>query len=83
VLWELHGTEAATFRVLQERCGGLSSSVLADRLAELTQAQIVHRTETGYSLTADGHDLVKDVMVMEKWATRWAERMRDLEADAQ
>src|SRR5204863_8999581 len=43
VLWELRDGGAFTFRVLQERCGGLSSSVLNARLAELRDAGIVER----------------------------------------
>ena len=76
VLWELHDTDGVTFRALQEQCGGLSSSVLADRLAELGAARIVHRTDNGYSLTRDGHELVKHLLAMEKWSTRWAKRMQ-------
>ena len=34
-LWELRGEPVPTFRDLQARCGGVSSSVLADRLARL------------------------------------------------
>jgi len=76
VLWELRETPAPTFRELQARCGGLSSSVLADRLAELSEAQIVHRDEAGYALTTDGKDLLKSLITMEKWSERWAARLR-------
>jgi len=35
ILWELRNEPAATFRELQTRCGGVSSSVLNQRLHEL------------------------------------------------
>jgi DNA-binding HxlR family transcriptional regulator len=75
VLWELRETPA-TFRDLQARCGGLSSSVLADRLAELSEAQIVHRDDNGYALTADGKDLLQTLLALENWSGRWAARMQ-------
>ncbi|MFI6318235.1 winged helix-turn-helix transcriptional regulator [Nonomuraea sp. NPDC050556] len=74
VLWELAQQPPPTFRELQRRCDGISSSVLADRLAELTEARIVDRAETGYRLTEEGAELCKDVMRLERWANRWAER---------
>ena len=76
VLWELRETPARTFRELQARCGGLSSSVLADRLAELGEAQIVHRGDAGYALTADGKDLLTRLLTLEDWSERWAARVR-------
>lgn len=76
VLWELRETPAPTFRDLQARCGGLSSSVLADRLAELSEAQIVSRGDVGYALTADGKDLLKRLLTLEDWSERWAVRMQ-------
>ncbi len=65
-----------TFRDLQDRCGGISSSVLADRLRELTEAEIVQRGEHGYSLTDDGSELLHTVLVMDEWAIAWAERTK-------
>jgi DNA-binding HxlR family transcriptional regulator len=79
VLWELRETSAPTFRELQARCDGVSSSVLADRLAELSEAQIVHRDDAGYALTPDGKDLLKSLLTMEKWSERWAARLRRLD----
>lgn len=77
VLWELRETPAPTFRDLQARCGGLSSSVLTDRLAELSEAQIVHRDDAGYALTADGKELLKSLLAMERWSEQWAARLRE------
>ena len=38
VLWELRSGPVPGFRELQSRCGGVSSSVLTDRLTELRDA---------------------------------------------
>jgi DNA-binding HxlR family transcriptional regulator len=73
VLWELHETPAGTFRELQARCGGISSSVLSDRLRELRDAQIVQEAQgQGYELTAKGHELLAALQSIDGWAQRWA-----------
>src|SRR4051794_3329617 len=46
VLWELRA-EPLGFRVLRERCDGMSSSVLRDRLAQLVEAGILQTREGG------------------------------------
>ena len=58
LLWELREGPVRTFRELQERCGDVSSSVLADRLRELAEAGVTERTETGYGLTDAGVELL-------------------------
>jgi DNA-binding HxlR family transcriptional regulator len=74
VIWELRG-EPLSFRALQAACGGVSSSVLNDRLTELRAAGIVDRTaETGFTLTHDGRDLIAAYRPLARWAERWAER---------
>lgn len=77
VLWELRDTPAPTFRALQQRCGGISSSVLADRLRELDEAAIVVRNEQGYALTPAGRDLLARLRRLDDWATRWAPAPRE------
>jgi DNA-binding HxlR family transcriptional regulator len=74
VLWELRGAPVPTFRDLQERCGGVSSSVLADRLRELGEAGIVERGAAGYGLSREGRQLLEAVAPIERWADRWARR---------
>jgi DNA-binding HxlR family transcriptional regulator len=77
VLWELRAGEALTFRELQERCGGVSSSVLNDRLRELREAGIIDAAEgAGYRLTAEGGELLGALEPVEAWAKRWARRVR-------
>ena len=71
VLWELQGPPALTFRDLQARCGGLSSSVLADRLRELGEAGIVAHAGDGYVLTPQGRDLLARLAPLGEWAASW------------
>ena len=74
VIWELRDG-AMTFRVLQEACGGVSSSVLNDRLAELREAGIVAPAEgSGFELTPEGRELGRAYEPLDAWAQRWARR---------
>ena len=72
VLWELREDPAPTFRDLQQRTGGVSSSVLTDRLRELTEAGITERGEAGYRLTPRGRDLLACLAPLGNWAADWA-----------
>jgi DNA-binding HxlR family transcriptional regulator len=75
VIWELRDRPAASFRDLQERCDGVSSSVLNTRLAELRDAAIVRvGAAGGYELTAEGRDLLAAYGPLEAWARRWQAR---------
>lgn len=71
VIWELRDGSAPTFRELQRRCDGVSSSVLADRLRELADADVVEHAGGGYVLTAQGGDLLARLMPLDHWAARW------------
>jgi DNA-binding HxlR family transcriptional regulator len=74
VLWELRDG-AMTFRALQARCGGMSSSVLNQRLRELRDADIVFLNEgSGYSLTREGMALLEALAPVHAWAARWEAR---------
>jgi DNA-binding HxlR family transcriptional regulator len=71
VLWELREEELG-FRALQQRCGGMSSSVLRDRLAELSGAGILDTGDDGrYMLSADGHALLAALQPLAAWAEHW------------
>ena len=72
VLWELRDDPVPTFRDLQQRAGGVSSSVLADRLRELAEAGIVERTDAGYALTPRGQDLLARLAPLDPWANSWS-----------
>ncbi|MCH7477775.1 MAG: helix-turn-helix transcriptional regulator [SAR324 cluster bacterium] len=74
VLWELR-EGALRFRALQERCGGLSPTVLNRRLAELRAAGIVGPDNPeGYLLTSEGRKLLRALAPLGEWARRWAAR---------
>jgi DNA-binding HxlR family transcriptional regulator len=73
VLWELHDGPLQ-FRSLQERCGGISSSVLNNRLGELRGAGIVGHAQGGYALSDEGRELLAGLEPLQAWSERWAER---------
>jgi DNA-binding HxlR family transcriptional regulator len=76
VLWELRNDEALTFRELQTRCDGVSSSVLNDRLRELREAGILNSERGGgYTLTSDGQKLLEALLPLDAWAKAWARRV--------
>ena len=75
VIWELR-EDPLLFRTLQERCEGMSSSVLNQRLHELRAAGIVELADGGYSLTAEGRRLIEAYGPLDAWAERWAARVR-------
>jgi DNA-binding HxlR family transcriptional regulator len=62
---------APTFRELQERCGGISSSVLAQRLRELSEAGVVEHAGEGYALTSQGRKLLTCLAPLDRWAAAW------------
>jgi DNA-binding HxlR family transcriptional regulator len=73
VIWELR-SRALTFRELQSRGEGVSSSVLNQRLAELREAGIVAAGDGGYGLTLEGRRLLDAYPPLQSWADRWAAR---------
>jgi DNA-binding HxlR family transcriptional regulator len=75
VLWELR-EQGLTFRELQARCEGMSSSVLNQRLRELRDADIVMLKESGgYGLTEEGFALVDALAPLHSWAADWSKRL--------
>jgi DNA-binding HxlR family transcriptional regulator len=75
VLWELRAGDSPTFRELQARCGGVSSSVLSERLRELRDAGILRSApREGYRLTDQGRALLEVLEPVEHWAKRWGGR---------
>lgn len=74
LVWELREGNQ-TFRALQERCSGVSPTVLNRRLGELREAGIVVQGEpAGYALTAEGGELLAALAPLHGWAERWARR---------
>ncbi|WP_410629859.1 winged helix-turn-helix transcriptional regulator [Amycolatopsis sp. cmx-4-83] len=73
ILWELRDS-ALTFRALQQRCDGVSSSVLATRLRELAEADLADHSGDGYALTEQGRSLFGTLVELDAWASRWRPR---------
>ena len=76
VLWELRDGTGLTFRELRSRCDEVSSSVLADRVRELTEASILERDDDGYVLTPRGGELLTLLLPLDEWARRWRRSRR-------
>jgi len=71
VLWELR-QDSIGFRSLQQHCEGMSSSVLRDRLAELTSAGLLETDSAGrYALTSHGRALLQALQPLSRWADEW------------
>jgi DNA-binding HxlR family transcriptional regulator len=67
VLWELRD-DPATFRVLRSRCGGMSSSVLTNRLHDLRSLGLIdHSPGEGYQLTTTGRGVARRVADLYAW----------------
>jgi DNA-binding HxlR family transcriptional regulator len=74
ILWELRDG-AATFRALREKCGGVSPTVLNERLRELREAGIVElEGEGGFRVSEMGQGLIKALGPLVQWATVWGKR---------
>lgn len=72
ILWELRDA-SLTFRALQAACGGLSPSVLQQRLAELADAKLLaHDGARGYALTPLARRLMPALLALDAWAVEWA-----------
>jgi DNA-binding HxlR family transcriptional regulator len=76
ILWELrNGPHGA--RALQEKCDGMSSSVLYERLRELSDTGLVaQNADDAYRLTRMGRNLGTALQPLDKWAKSWAVSQR-------
>ncbi|MFD5636683.1 winged helix-turn-helix transcriptional regulator [Streptomyces sp. NPDC127077] len=72
ILWELREGPLGA-RALLARCEGLSSSVLYQRLRELTSSGIIVGAADGYGLTPLGAALGEALRPLDDWATTWAQ----------
>jgi DNA-binding HxlR family transcriptional regulator len=73
ILWELRDGPLGA-RALQSRCDRMSSSVLYERLDELTSAGLLARDDAGaYLLTDLGAQLAPALKSLDAWARRWAD----------
>jgi DNA-binding HxlR family transcriptional regulator len=72
VIWELREGRL-TFRALQDACGGVSPTVLNQRLRELRGSGLVDAEgAAGYGLTPLGRELITQTLPLVAWSTRWA-----------
>jgi DNA-binding HxlR family transcriptional regulator len=71
ILWELRDGPLGA-RAILSRCPGLSSSVLYERLRELTAAGLLERADDAYALTELGSSLRAALQPLDAWANRWA-----------
>ena len=77
VLWELRDGPLGA-RALRQRCDEMSSSVLYDRLRELTSSGLIVQDESErYGLTDLGRSLGDAIEPLSAWATTWARGNRD------
>ncbi|MEU5237420.1 winged helix-turn-helix transcriptional regulator [Streptomyces lydicus] len=68
-----HGNGTLGFRPLQQRCDGMSSSVLHQRLTELRESRLVERDAgDGYRLTPLGEGACEELRGLHHWAEGWA-----------
>ena len=77
ILWELRdGPHGA--RELRQRCDAMSPSVLYQRLAELTSADLVQQDpDSRYRLTQLGRSLSSAIKPLDRWAEQWAAETQD------
>jgi DNA-binding HxlR family transcriptional regulator len=72
VMWELRDGPLGA-RALLARCEGLSSSVLYQRLHELSDAGLVAQQDSdAYALTSLGGELGAALHPLDAWARRWS-----------
>lgn len=71
LIWELRDGPVGA-RALLARCEGLSSSVLYQRLGELTSTGLATATDAGYQLTPLGARLGRALAPLDAWANEWA-----------
>jgi DNA-binding HxlR family transcriptional regulator len=77
ILWELRDGPLG-FRALQKACDGMSSSVLASRLADLTGTGIVIIDDSGdYALSETGRRLRTAMRPLLDWSHEWAASLED------
>ena len=77
IIWELRDGPSG-FRPLQQRCDGMSSSVLRQRLLELADAGLIHQADdSGYALTPLGEEACQALRPLVRWSDRWATALAD------
>lgn len=67
ILWELR-QGPLPFRIVQQRCGGLSPTLVSRRLTDLRTAGLVTPERAGYALTSLGQELGGKLLDLTSWA---------------
>ncbi len=79
IIWELR-EGSTTFRILQNKCGEISPTIVNKRLKELLAAKLICKTKpAGYRLTPLGEELMELFNPVNDWVKRW-EQQCDLQA---
>ncbi|MEO5898662.1 MAG: helix-turn-helix domain-containing protein [Ilumatobacteraceae bacterium] len=72
ILWELRDGPLGA-RALRDRCDSMSSSVLYERIEELSTARLIDKDADGhYTLTDSGKTLGAAIASLDRWANDWA-----------
>jgi len=75
ILWELR-EGPLPFNELQRRCDQMSPSTLSQRLADLTEANLIEPTKDGaHRPTRQANQLGDLLMPLDTWAKRWAKTL--------
>ncbi len=81
LIWELRDV-AVGARDLRKRCDEMSSSVLYQRLSELSTAGLIEQDGSGdYQLTQLGAELADALMPLITWSEAWAVHQADRELE--
>jgi DNA-binding HxlR family transcriptional regulator len=80
ILWELRAGPLGA-RALLARCEGMSSSVLYQRLRELTASGIIASSADGYELTRLGTALSHALRPLDEWAITWTQAQEQNDQD--
>jgi DNA-binding HxlR family transcriptional regulator len=74
ILWEMN-SGPWTFRELQDRCGGISPTMINSRMKDLIAENLVDKdSPSGYKLTVLGKELVMLFSPLNQWAEEWVEK---------
>lgn len=72
IIWEMNAG-SCTFRELQDRCGGISPTVINGRMKDLIAAGLINKDNpSGYQLTQAGQELLELFGPLNQWAEQWA-----------
>jgi len=70
IIWQLNH-KVLTFRELQQRCDGISPTILNTRIKELRAVSIVTKEPNGYALTKIGEELMLVIYPLGDWSLNW------------